>query len=71
MADAGIGGDAGGGMLHNGNFDMTALVLRFEVLGQALAQAAFLEGDRSQGPDFERLARAVADQTLQHHLAAL
>ena len=47
VADAGIGGDAGGEMLHNGNFDMAALVLRFVVLGQALAQAAFLEEDRS------------------------
>lgn len=26
-------------MLHNGSFDMTALVLRFEALGQALTQA--------------------------------
>lgn len=46
-AEAGTGEDAGGGMLHNGNFDMTALVLRFEALGQALAQAATMAAHRT------------------------
>ncbi|MCP1610973.1 histidine ammonia-lyase [Azospirillum lipoferum] len=71
-----------GGMLHNGNFDMTALVLRFEALGQALAQAATMAAHRTMklmSPTVSDLPRFLTPQgqsrtgfaTVQKTIAAL
>ncbi|BAI73627.1 histidine ammonia-lyase (plasmid) [Azospirillum sp. B510] len=69
-------------MLHNGNFDMTALVLRFEALGQALAQAATMAAHRTMklmSPTVSDLPRFLSPQgqsrtgfaTVQKTIAAL
>lgn len=71
-----------GGMLHNGNFDVTALVLRFEALGQALAQAATMAAHRTMklmSPTVSDLPRFLTPQgqsrtgfaTVQKTIAAL
>ncbi|WP_451979622.1 HAL/PAL/TAL family ammonia-lyase [Azospirillum endophyticum] len=71
-----------GGMLHNGNFDMTALVLRFEALGQALAHVATMAAHRMMklmSPAVSDLPRFLTPQgqsrtgfaTVQKTIAAL
>lgn len=71
-----------GETLHNGNFDTTALVLRFEALGQALAQVATMAAHRTMklmSPEFSGLPRFLTPQgqsrtgfaTVQKTIAAL
>ncbi len=75
-------GEAEGVTLHNGNFDLTALVLRFEALGQALAQAATMAAHRTMklmSPEVSGLPRFLTPQgqsrtgfaTVQKTIAAL
>ncbi|CAO3411840.1 Histidine ammonia-lyase (EC 4.3.1.3) [Azospirillum largimobile] len=82
LSEEGAEAWAGGGMLHNGNFDMTALVLRFEALGQALAQAATMAAHRTMklmSPAVSDLPRFLTPQgqsrtgfaTVQKTIAAL
>lgn len=68
--------------LHNGNFDVTALVLRFEVLAQGLAQAAAMAARRTMtlmSPEVSGLPRFLTPKgqnrtgfaTVQKTIAAL
>ncbi|HET6159928.1 MAG TPA: histidine ammonia-lyase [Dongiaceae bacterium] len=58
-----------GGMIMTGNFDITALVLEFERLGQALAQTAILAAQRvakMQSPALTDLPRFLSPRGAMH-----
>lgn len=58
-----------GVMVSNGNFDVTALALAFEMLGQALAQAAILATARIaklQSPSLSELPRFLSPHGATH-----
>lgn len=73
-AELNSGGDnpavlADGDMVMTGNFDITALVLEFERLGQALAQTAILAAQRiakMQSPSLTDLPRFLSPRGAMH-----